>query len=158
VRGEALGELELPVLLIVQKERGEAYGWLIQYRLFLHFRRQLALGTICKTLHRLEAKGYAQSRWGSPRPEPGGRGRKLYTITANGSAALESGVHHLSVTLENSVVMAWGTRVGKRSAANKATSAPAERYSAGASLSPVRSSSHSAMSGVVPPNTATPRL
>src|ERR1051326_2632061 len=50
--------------------------------------RKVSRGTICKTLHRLEARGLARSRLGTPRPEPGGRRRMHYAITPTGQTAL----------------------------------------------------------------------
>jgi len=47
---------------------------------------------------------------------------------------------------------------GSRSAATKLTAPAADRYTAGASGAPVLESSHAAMSGVVPPSSAIPRL
>ena len=48
------------------------------------------LGTICKGLHRLEAKGFVLGRWGRPRREPGGRRRREYLVTAKGLEALRA--------------------------------------------------------------------
>jgi len=84
-----LGEFEFLVLLALHAGRGEAYGYTIQMALAIGAQREVSLGTICKTLHRLEAKGLAGSRLGTARPEPGGRRQKHYAITPDGARALE---------------------------------------------------------------------
>lgn len=88
-RSDHLGELELLVLLVVRAGRGEAYGGAIQMTLGIRARREVSLGTICKTLHRLEARGLARSRLGTPRPQRGGRRRMHYAITPTGQTALD---------------------------------------------------------------------
>src|SRR6266545_2852991 len=85
-----LGEFELLVLLALHAGHGEAYGYAIQMALAIRARREVSLKTICKTLHRLEARGLARSRLGTARPEPGGRRRKHYAITEAGLEALVS--------------------------------------------------------------------
>ena len=64
-RSDHLGELELLVLLVVRAGRGEAYGGIIQMTLGIRARREVSLGTICKTLHRLEARGLARRTFAS---------------------------------------------------------------------------------------------
>jgi DNA-binding PadR family transcriptional regulator len=86
---DPLGEFELLVLLCVRADRGEAHGSGIQFDLAIQARQEVALGTIAKTLRRLEAKGLVRSRRGDPRRRPGGRRRVLYGITSAGEQALE---------------------------------------------------------------------
>lgn len=52
--------------------------------------RQVSLGTICKTLHRLENKGLVTGRWGRPRQEPGGRRKRGYRVASQGLEALRA--------------------------------------------------------------------
>jgi DNA-binding PadR family transcriptional regulator len=47
------------------------------------------LGAVYATLDRLEAKRYISSKVGDPTPERGGRAKRFFKITAQGSAALE---------------------------------------------------------------------
>lgn len=85
----SVGGLELLVLLLVRQEEGNAYAFSLQVGLFHSARRSLCLGTICKTLHRLEAKGFVV-----PQVEPPngleGRPRKRYGLTGAGLGTLEA--------------------------------------------------------------------
>ena len=76
-----LGEFELLVLLAVRGLGREASGGAIQLHLSIRARREVALGTIAKTLHRLSAKGFVRSWRGAPRPVPGGRSRIHYAYS-----------------------------------------------------------------------------
>src|SRR5262249_2394870 len=83
-----LGELELFVLLAVQRLGGNAYGVTVRDLLHTETRRDLTLGTVYKSLSRLEAKGYLSSREGDPTPERGGRRKRLYELEALGARAV----------------------------------------------------------------------
>lgn len=86
---DPLGEFELLVLLTLRVlGEANAYGGAIQITLSVQARRAVALGTIAKTLRRLEAKGLARSRLGARRPEPGGRRRVHYAMTRDGQEAV----------------------------------------------------------------------
>lgn len=85
---DTLGELEQIVLLAVLQIGDDAYGVPVQQRIAERARRQLTLGTIYKSLARLEAKGFVASRVGEPTAERGGRGKRFYSVTAAGRRAL----------------------------------------------------------------------
>jgi len=82
-----LGEFEQLVLLAVLRVGAEAYGVPVHEEL-RRSGRELTLGTIYKTLSRLEAKGLVDSRSGEPTARRGGRRKRYYAVTAAGEAAL----------------------------------------------------------------------
>ncbi|HEV2179819.1 MAG TPA: PadR family transcriptional regulator [Gemmatimonadaceae bacterium] len=83
-----LGELEQVVLLAVLQAGDEAYGVPVQTEIRRRARRTLTLGTIYKTLARLEVKGFVASRLGEPTAERGGRAKRYYTLTPAGRQAV----------------------------------------------------------------------
>jgi PadR family transcriptional regulator PadR len=90
-----VGEFELLVMLAVLRLGPGAYGVTVREELERETSRTLGLGTIYKTLGRLEAKGYLRSRTGEPTPERGGRRKKLYQVTASGLATIQSSLADL---------------------------------------------------------------
>lgn len=98
-----LGELEMLVLLAVQRLDDGAYGIRVLEELDQTARRRLTRGTIYATLQRLEDKGLLSSRLGEATAERGGRAKRYYRVTTPGVAALRRGVqaiHALSEGLE----------------------------------------------------------
>ena len=87
---DTLGDLEQIVLLAVLRIGRDAYGVSIQEEIASRARRDLTLGTIYKTLSRLEAKGLVASRIGEPTAERGGRAKRHYAVSAGGRRALQS--------------------------------------------------------------------
>ena len=62
-------------------------GWIVvvsREELERETSRDLTLGTVYKTLGRLEGKGYLETRVAPPTKERGGRRKKLYNLTASG--------------------------------------------------------------------------
>jgi DNA-binding PadR family transcriptional regulator len=57
--------------------------------------RDLTLGTVYKTLTRLEEKGYVASRTGEPTPQRGGRAKKYYKATGAGRVVVRQSLAHL---------------------------------------------------------------
>ena len=86
---ESLGELEQLVLLAVLQAGDDAYGIVVQDAIRRRARRDLTLGTIYKTLSRLELKGYVATRLGEPTAERGGRAKKYFRVTAVGRHVLQ---------------------------------------------------------------------
>ena len=82
------GEFEMLVLLAVLRLRSGAYGVTVREELEKETSRALTLGTIYKTLGRLEAKGYLRSRTSEPTAERGGRRKKVYEVSPSGLAAV----------------------------------------------------------------------
>jgi len=83
------GEFELLVMLAVLRLGSGAYGVTVREELERETSRMLTLGTVYKTLGRLEAKGYLRCRASEPTAERGGRRKKLYQVTPAGLATIQ---------------------------------------------------------------------
>jgi PadR family transcriptional regulator PadR len=81
------GEFELLVLLAILRLGEDAYGVTIREEVEGETSRSLTLGTVYKTLGRLEGKGYLSTRVAPPTRERGGRRKKLYHLTPTGLEA-----------------------------------------------------------------------
>lgn len=81
------GELELLILLAILRCGDDAYGVTVREELERETSRSFTLGTIYKTLGRLEGKGYVITRVAPPTAERGGRRKKLYALTPAGLEA-----------------------------------------------------------------------
>jgi DNA-binding PadR family transcriptional regulator len=66
-----------------------AYGVTIWEEIEKRTGRSVMIGAVYATLDRLEAKGRISSKVGDPTPERGGRAKRFFKITAQGSAALK---------------------------------------------------------------------
>jgi DNA-binding PadR family transcriptional regulator len=100
-----LGELEQLVILAVLHVGRDAYGVPVHDAIQQRAGRDLTLGTIYKTLARLEEKGLVTSRIGEPTAERGGRRTRCYAVSPAGRRALQASIR----TLRN---MAAGLDVG----------------------------------------------
>lgn len=89
------GDLELLVLLAVQRLEGDAYGVTVLAELERNTTRTLTLGSVYKTLSRLEVKGLLRSSVAPPTGERGGRRKKLYEVTPAGGKAVRSALADL---------------------------------------------------------------
>lgn len=85
-----LGELEQLTLLAVLRVGDGAYGVPVHHEIQRRTGRDLTLGTIYKTLSRMEAKGLVTSTLGAPTRERGGKATRCYAVTAEGRRALQS--------------------------------------------------------------------
>jgi len=83
------GEFEILVLLAILRLRGDAYGVTIREEVERETSRTLTLGSVYKTLGRLEGKGYLETEVAPPTRERGGRRKKLYSLTAVGLEATQ---------------------------------------------------------------------
>ena len=83
-----LGELEEVILLIVGILFDEAYGVAIQEELLNRCGRKASISTIHVALHRLEQKGFLESRFDGATNESGGRRKLLFRVTKSGQKAL----------------------------------------------------------------------
>jgi len=83
-----LGELEQIVMLAVMRVGCDAYGVPVHDEIQLRTGRDLTLGTIYKTLNRLEDKALVLSHVGEPTAERGGRRTRCYVVTAAGKRSL----------------------------------------------------------------------
>ncbi len=88
---ELLGTFEQIVLLAVLRQGEDAYGRAILREIEEAFSgsRTIAAGAVYATLDRLETKGLLASKLRAGTPERGGRKRRFYRVTANGSRALQ---------------------------------------------------------------------
>lgn len=85
-----LGELEQIVLLAVLRVGRDAYGVPIHDEIRRRARRDLTLGTIYKTLSRLESKELVASHVGEPTTQRGGRRTRCYVVSAMGKRSLQT--------------------------------------------------------------------
>lgn len=81
------GGFELLVLLAVLRLKGDAYGVTVREEVERRTSRTLTLGTVYKTLGRLERKRYLATQVAPPTGERGGRRKKLYALTPEGLEA-----------------------------------------------------------------------
>jgi DNA-binding PadR family transcriptional regulator len=88
-------ELDLLVLLAVQRLGDDAYGVTVLEELERRTRRTLNLGTVYRTLARLSEKDYVSARVAPPTGERGGRRKKLYRPTGTGLMAARDAVADL---------------------------------------------------------------
>ena len=86
--GATLGELEQLVLLALLRLDRAGYGVTVREEL-RRARRRVSLGTVYKTLLRLEAKGLVTAHLGEPTAERGGRRKKHYALTPAGRRSLD---------------------------------------------------------------------
>jgi PadR family transcriptional regulator PadR len=87
-----LGELEQVVMLATLRLGEVGYGVTIQDAIRRATGRDLTLGTIHKTLVRLEAKGMISSRLGESAPVRGGRRKRHYEVTPAGLRLLRASI------------------------------------------------------------------
>ena len=90
-----LGELEQIVMLATLRLNGEGYGVSIHEAVQKSTGRDLTIGTIHKTLMRLEAKGFVASRMGEASPRRGGRAKRHYELTPAGLKLLRASMRAL---------------------------------------------------------------
>ncbi len=111
-RGDYLGEFELVVLLGLARLEDEAYGMAIFEEIKRVTGRDLTVPAVYVTLNRLEKKGYVNSRTGESSALRGGRARKYYRVTPEGSRALDASQEMLS-RLWHGVAVGLGTAISK---------------------------------------------
>ncbi len=89
MKGTNLGELEELVLLMVANLYDDAYGLAIRNEIKDKCNRAVSLGTVHSTLHRLQDKGFVDSKYGTKNPSSrGGRPKLLFKVTQSGERAL----------------------------------------------------------------------
>ncbi len=91
-----LGDLEQLVLLALLRVGDGAYGVPIHAELQRSARRDVTIGTIYKTLSRLEEKGLVRSFEGAPTAQRGGRRTRCFAITQPGRRTLRAAMESLS--------------------------------------------------------------
>lgn len=95
-----LGEFEALVVAALVRLGPDAYGVLISDEIERRARRAVSIGTLYKTLRRLEDKGFVVSRKGEASPVRGGRAKVHYRVEAAGLAALQSSLDGLGRMVE----------------------------------------------------------
>lgn len=90
-----LGELEQVVMLALLRVGAEAYGVPVRDEIERCTGRDLTLGTVYKTLTRLEDKGLVASWTGEPTAQRGGRRKKHYKATGAGRVAVRQSLEQL---------------------------------------------------------------
>ena len=83
-----LGEFEQMLLLAALRLGDDAYGVALMNELESSVGRRVSRGSVYVTLDRLEEKGWVTSNLSQPRPERGGRPRRLVRVTPQGVAEL----------------------------------------------------------------------
>src|SRR5438067_11880077 len=98
-----LGEFEQVVLLAILRVGEGAYGVPVREEILQRTGRDVTLGTIYKTLARLEDKGFLASTVGEPTAQRGGRRKRCYAVTAAGRRSLKhsfSALHSMVAGLD----------------------------------------------------------
>lgn len=86
-----LGEFELLVILAAARlGPNEAYAVAIADEIARRTGRSVRRANVHTTLQRLELKGLVSTRLGEPRPERGGRPRRLVTVEPAGLTAMRA--------------------------------------------------------------------
>ena len=83
-----LGELEELVLMIVAILSEEAYGVKVMDEILNQTGRKVNISAVHTTLDRLEKKDFVSSYMGGASAERGGRRKRLFRVTAEGSKAI----------------------------------------------------------------------
>lgn len=97
-----LGELEELVLLIVAILQDEAYGVKVMDEIQDQVNRKVNISAVHTVLDRLEKKGFVSSEMGGASAERGGRRKRIFNITSEGSKAIEF-VHQTRNTLYSKI-------------------------------------------------------
>src|SRR5215467_7815753 len=99
-KGDFVGEFELYVLIAIARAGDEAYGVTIRQEIERRTGRTVAIGAVHATLVRLEDKGLVRFTLSDPQPVPGGKRRKLVTLTAAGGRAVRHSADMLARMLD----------------------------------------------------------
>ena len=100
----SLGDFEQLVLLALVRLKDEAYGIPIHEEITRRAGRDVSLGSVYKTLERLEQKGLVTSAVGDPTAERGGRRKKYFRIQPAGLRALRHAIASLQRMAEGLVL------------------------------------------------------
>jgi DNA-binding PadR family transcriptional regulator len=90
MKGSHIGEFEELVLLAINGLGAEAYGLAVQRLLEQEASRAVSLGAVYAALDRLGAKGLVRSAITAGTPMRGGRRRRVFLLTREGTRALEA--------------------------------------------------------------------
>lgn len=88
IKSYQLGELEELVLMIVAILNEEAYGVKVMDEIQNQIGRKVNISAVHTVLDRLEKKDFVSSYMGGASAERGGRRKRLFKVTAEGSKAI----------------------------------------------------------------------
>lgn len=97
-----LGELEELVLMMVAILQNDAYGVKVMDEIIIQTNRKVNISAVHTVLDRLEKKGLVSSEMGGASAERGGRRKRIFQITSEGSKAI-SYVHETRNQLYNQI-------------------------------------------------------
>lgn len=104
---DALAEFELLVMLAAFRlGPAEAYTVSIADEIQRRTGRAVRRANVFTALQRMESKGFVSTRLGEPRPERGGKPRRLVTLTPAGLTALKSttaAIRAMSAELDDAI-------------------------------------------------------
>ena len=89
MKGDRLGEFEELLLLTLQAMNDETYVVRIQQYLERMTGRSVSLGAVYAGLDRLELKGFVRSSMGDATPARGGKRKRLFTVTREGTRTVQ---------------------------------------------------------------------
>ena len=108
-----LTKAEETLLLAILRLKDNAYGVAIKQHIQKTTGKDLPYGTLYFILEQLTKKGFVKRFTGEPKPERGGRSRIYYTLTSEGSRALEH-VYKLQQKIwDGYPELTWGEKTGK---------------------------------------------
>src|SRR5687768_10944208 len=84
----ALGEFEHHVMLALQRLGGRAHGAPVVMELEETTGKPVSPASVFIALRRLEQRGLTRSKKHEPRPGEGGRGKRVFELTASGHTRL----------------------------------------------------------------------
>jgi PadR family transcriptional regulator PadR len=93
---DTLGEFEQMILLAIVHLGDEAYGVTIRKEIADRTGRDVAIGALYTSLHRLERKGFVRSAMSAPTAERGGRSKRHFHVKSAGAAALRQSRERLA--------------------------------------------------------------
>lgn len=99
-QSDYLSDFELIVMLAVAGLGDDAYGVTIATHIDDRTGRDVSIGAVYATLGRLADKGYVKFSLSDPDPVPGGRSRKLVTLTTPGVRVLRHTTASLTRMME----------------------------------------------------------
>ncbi len=88
MKGTELGEFEEIVLLTIAALYDDAYSVAVLEEIERRMERSMSIGSVHRTMQRLEEKGLVNSRFGEATRERGGRRKRLFTLTVAGESSL----------------------------------------------------------------------
>ena len=110
-KGRFLAEFELYVMLALARLGDDAYGVSIRREIESKTGRPVSIGAVYATLARLGDKEFVEFRTSDPLPVQGGRSRKYFHLTEDGSDALAHSTEMLTRMMEG-VPVQLGRRGG----------------------------------------------